>query len=259
MPGLFIIGILVLIVVLIVRAQQQKKKKIAAYKLPANAKVILEENVAFYRELGAVEKQMFEERLRDFLARTAIAGIKGVRVTDLDRLLVASAAIIPIFSFPDWKYNNIDEVLLYKEAFDKEYRQDGDDRNIIGMVGSGAMQGQMILSQPSLRTSFQNPEDGLNTAIHEFAHLLDKADGAVDGVPEYLLSKPYIIPWVKHMHETIQAMKEGDSRDINLYGASNDAEFFAVVTEYFFERPTQLQQHHPELYRLLEQMFHPVK
>jgi Mlc titration factor MtfA (ptsG expression regulator) len=61
------------------------------------------------------------------------------------------------------------------------------------------------------------------------------------------------------MHETIKAMQHNQSHDINIYGATNTAEFFAVVSEYFFERPNELKTHHPELYALLEQMFHPTQ
>ena len=92
--------------------------------------------------------------------------------------------------------------------------------------------------------------------IHEFTHLIDKADGATDGVPEYLLDKQNIIPWLDMIHKTIAEMKRTGQSDINLYGASNQAEFFAVVSEYFFEKPQELEQNHPELYALLHQMFH---
>ena len=228
------------------------------YKLPDNASALLHDHVAFYRNLNDDRKKEFEERVRDFLSRVRITGVGGVQVEDLDRLLVASGAIIPIFSFPGWRYNNINEVLLYKDTFNDSYKVEGGDRNILGMVGEGAMQRQMILSQPSLRSSFNNSSDGHNTAIHEFVHLLDKADGAIDGVPEYLLSRPYIVPWVKQIHQTIQEMKKGQDKDINFYGATNDAEFFAVISEYFFERPDKLKEHHPELYALLEKIFHPA-
>jgi Mlc titration factor MtfA (ptsG expression regulator) len=172
-------------------------------------------------------------------------------------VLVAAGAIIPIFAFPNWRYNNISEVLLYKGTFNKEYNTDGAGRDVLGMVGDGAMRREMILSQPSLRASFRNHKDGHNTAIHEFAHLIDKADGETDGVPEYLLAQPFILPWVTRMHETIKQMRSSNHSDINIYGATNDAEFFAVVSEYFFERPTELKAHHPELYGMLEEMFSP--
>lgn len=213
---------------------------------------LLEDQVDFYRQLDEPGKKKFSERVSDFISRTNINGI-GIKVTDSDKVLVAASAIIPIYHFPEWRYRNINEVLLYQGTFNKEYQTEGEDRNVLGMVGDGAMNGQMILSQPALRQGFAG-NDGHNTAIHEFVHLLDKADGSVDGIPEYLLAKPYIIPWVKRMHEEISKMRQ-HSTDIDAYGATNDAEFFAVISEYFFEKPGALREHHPELYKLLELMF----
>ncbi|MFT3827676.1 MAG: zinc-dependent peptidase [Chitinophagaceae bacterium] len=251
------IGLILLIVAIIAGVamyNNNSKKRNEGYQLPSDAGKLLNEHVAFYRNLDEAGKQQFEKRVQQFLEKIRITGV-GVQVEELDRLLVASGAIIPIFHFSGWQYNNINEVLLFKDSFNEEYGVEGGDRNILGMVGDGVMQRQMILSQPSLRSSFNNPVDGHNTAIHEFVHLLDKADGAVDGVPEYLLSRPYVLPWIKQIHETIRDMKQGKDRDINFYGATNDAEFFAVISEYFFERPDKLKEHHPELFGLLEKIF----
>ncbi len=234
----------------------RRKKQIQTYVLPDSTSQLLEENVAFYKELSDENKAIFRDRIKDFLANTTVRGV-DVEIDDLDRLLVASGAIIPIFAFPGWKYNNITEVLIYKEAFNRDFGTTGPGRNVLGMVGDGAMHRQMILSRPSLRGSFSNEADGKNTVIHEFVHLIDKADGAVDGIPEYLLARPYMIPWIGIIRETIKEMKANDSRDINFYGATNDAEFFAVVSEYFFERPDKLKANHPELYALLDKMFAP--
>ena len=253
------IGLIIFIIIILylVKLYSDKQKRIRNFQMPADTRRILLDNVAFYHNLNDEQKRVFESRIKDFLQHITITGV-GTTVQDIDRILIASGAIIPIFAFPGWRYNNISEVLLYKNAFNDEYKAEGKDRNILGMVGDGAMQRQMILSQASVRTSFQSPADGHNTVIHEFVHLVDKADGAVDGIPEYLLSRPYLLPWINNMHETIKEMKRQDSSDINFYGAKNDAEFFAVVSEYFFERPDALKTHHPELYKLLEQMFHPL-
>lgn len=253
MTGLIII-IIIAIAAYIMYANRQKR--ISTYQLPPNTKQILTENVTFYNNLNDKDKTLFESRIKDFLAHTTIRGI-GTEIEDLDRILIASGAIMLIFSFPDWKYNNISEVLVYKDAFNEQYSTDATDRNVLGMVGDGAMRREMILSQQSLRASFKNPSDGQNTVIHEFAHLIDKADGTTDGIPEYLLSQPQVHPWIKLVHETINEMKARRHSDINPYGATNDAEFFAVISEYFFERPDKLKEHHPELYIMLEEMFHP--
>ena len=112
----------------------------------------------------------------------------------------------------------------------------------------------MILSKYALREGFQNKTDKNNTAIHEFVHLIDKTDGDTDGIPEALLQHRYVLPWVNMIHKNIQDIMKEES-DIDPYGASSQAEFFAVVSEYFFERPDLLQRKHPELYEMLEQIF----
>ena len=171
-----------------------------------------------------------------------------------DKLLVASSAVIPIFEFSDWKYVNIHEVLLYPSMFNKEFDTNGSDRGILGMVGSGYMEGKMILSKQALKHGFKNESDKKNTAIHEFVHLIDKADGTIDGIPSLLLEKQYSIPWIDLINKKIDEIYDGES-DINPYGGTNRAEFFSVVSEYFFERPKLLAKNHPDLYNLLKRVF----
>ncbi len=237
MIGLFII---LLVLIYCLGLYFKKQKRIHDFKMPPDTRQLLLDNVAFYREIDDKQKLVFENRIKDFLQHVTITGI-GTTVEPIDQILIASGAIILIFGFEDWRYNNISEVLLYKDTFNEHYRTDGNDRNILGMVGDGAMKQQMILSQTSVRASFKNATDGHNTVIHEFAHLIDKADGATDGIPEYLLARPFVLPWATNMHQTIQAMKHNESNDINFYGTTNDAEFFAVVAEYFFEKPEALK------------------
>jgi Mlc titration factor MtfA (ptsG expression regulator) len=224
------------------------------YIVPKDVAALLAGHVAFYDALSPGDKKLFEERVNSFLSSVAIRGV-DTEVEDLDRVLVAAGAIIPIFAFPDWRYNNLSAVLLYKDTFGSSFETEGRGRNVLGMVGDGALHRQMLLSRPSLRSSFAGAGDGHNTPVHEFAHLIDKADGATDGIPEYLLSQPYVLPWISLMHRTIGELKEHWS-DIDSYAATSDAEFFAVVSEYFFERPGELKIKHPELYSLLERMFH---
>lgn len=240
--------------------QKHKKKKEIDSDLPKSFRLILEEKVSFYQSLNEQDRSDFEKRMQLFLNRVRITGIQTL-VEDEDKVFVAASAIIPIFAFKNWEYINLNEVLLYPDSFSEEFElQDGKERPVLGMVGNGAMQQVMILSQHSLRQGFTNNTDKNNTAIHEFVHLIDKTDGEVDGIPENLLSKQYTIPWIKMMHQKLNEMMEGNS-DINPYGATNQGEFFAVVSEYFFERPDLLQAKHPELYALLEKIFrqHPDK
>jgi MtfA peptidase len=231
------------------------KKPLKKIQLPDGYKKILIEHVVFYRALDDNDKNRFEEKVKEFLGYVRIEGVNTV-VNDLDKILIASSAVIPIFGFPEWRYYNLRNVLLYADNFNQDsYSTTGNGRDVLGMVGNGPMQMQMILSKPALYRGFENDSGKENTGIHEFVHLLDKEDGAVDGLPEDLLKKQYVIPWLNLMAENIAAIKAGKS-DINIYGASNKAEFFAVASEYFFEQPQLFKQKHPELYDLMIQIFH---
>eukprot|EP01037_Dinobryon_pediforme_P009402 gene9402-9482_t len=216
---------------------------------------LLQANVVFYQKLNADGKLKFEKMVGILLSDIRIEGV-GTEVSELDKVLIASSAVIPIFGFPGWRYKNLTNVILYPDTFDNEFQFEGGGRNILGMVGSGYMNGQMILSRTALLKGFSKEHGMENTAIHEFVHLLDSADGATDGIPENLLKHEYAIPWVHLMHVEMHKISEGKS-DINPYALTNEAEFFAVVAEYFFEKPEQFQIKHPELYQLLSEIFLP--
>ena len=231
------------------------KKPLKNVALPDNYKELLEKHVAFYRSLDETGKTCFEKKVKEFLGYVRITGV-DTSVDDLDRLLVASSAVIPIFGFPEWRYYNLRDVWLYADTFNvDDYSTKGKGRDVLGMVGDGPMQMLMTLSKPSLHQGFDHTSGKENTGIHEFVHLLDKEDGAVDGLPEALLGKQYSLPWLKLMADNITAIKAGRS-DINIYGSKNKAEFFAVAAEYFFEQPGLFRSKHPELYQLMTQIFH---
>jgi Mlc titration factor MtfA (ptsG expression regulator) len=179
-------------------------------------------------------------------------------VEDIDRIFIGVGAIIPVFSFPDWQYINLHEVLVYPGAFNEDFDLAGHNRHISGMVGSGSMQNVMIITKWQLRQGFINNADQRNTAIHEFVHLVDKMDGTMDGVPEIILERKYVNRWTELVNETIQQMRTHGS-DIDMYGATNPVEFFAVISEYFFERPDLLKMNHPELFEMLEKIYRTAK
>jgi Mlc titration factor MtfA (ptsG expression regulator) len=234
---------------------QKRKPK----RVPANAvyKAILERYIPFYQTLGSTDKLVFEQKVIGFLEGITIEGV-GTAIEDTDRVMIASSAVIPIFRLDNWRYSNLTNVILYPDTFDADFQFEGEGRNIMGMVGSGYMNGQMILSRVALIKGFSRSAGKENTAIHEFVHLLDKSDGATDGIPENLLAHDYVLPWLKMIHLEIHKIEEGRS-DINPYAATSEAEFFAVVAEYFFQKPEELKLKHPELYEMLFIMFMRVR
>lgn len=225
-----------------------------AAPLPPSLVELLAENVPYYATLPADRQSVFADRVSQFLAEVQVEGV-DTEVDDIDRVLVASSAVIPMFAFDDWQYPNLTTVVLYESTFNEAYQTEGNDRRIMGQVGTGgALQSTMALSKSALRNGFMNKTSKENTGIHEFVHLLDKVDGEIDGSPDLLMSKEHLQPWLRLIHQTMQTMQTAHS-DINPYGLTNEAEFFAVVSEYFFKRPDLLKTKHPELFAQLEAIF----
>lgn len=244
-----IIGLIILVAIIFL---SRKKNKTTV--LPETYKALLNEHVAYYQQLEPATKTRFETLVQEFLGYVRIEGV-GTEITDLDRVLIASSAVIPIMGFPDWKYRNLTNVILYPDRFDQKFQFEGEnDRNILGMVGSGYMNGQMLLSRAALYKGYSRSSGEENTAIHEFVHLLDMSDGATDGIPENLIPHEYTIAWLKMMHQEMRRIEAGES-DINPYALTSEAEFLAVAAEYFFEKPDQLKEHHPEIYQQLSKIF----
>ncbi len=252
MQILFIIT-LIAAVAFLLNGIKQHNQPTPLTALPQEYTVLLQQHVAFYRALNEEQKKKFEGRMASFLSSTNIEGIRTA-VEDIDKVLIAASAVIPMFGFIAWQYSNLTNVLLYPEHFSEAFDMEDEEKRVMGMVGSGAMSHKMVLSQPALREGFKNETDKNNTAIHEFVHLLDKMDGATDGIPQLLLEKQYTIPWINLMHQEIEAILKNRS-DINPYGAASKTEFFAVATEYFFERPQLFQKRHPALFKLMEEIF----
>jgi Mlc titration factor MtfA (ptsG expression regulator) len=238
-------------------ADSRRRATALAAAFPAAWRQILGGRVAFYLSLTKKEKARFEKQIQVFLANTRITGVQ-TEVDDTTRLLVAASALIPVFGFPEWEYGNLGEVLIVPDAWKLENDPDREVKplqgTLLGSVQGFQNQHYMRLSKASLEQGFRDGLDRQNVGIHEFAHLLDEADGVIDGLPRAALPPELLRPWAAVMQREIAAIEAGKS-EINPYAATNEAEFFAVVTEYFFEKPEKLQENHPELYELLSRAF----
>ena len=213
----------------------------------------LEDKVAFYRSLNEEDKVLFHQRVMLFLETTTVEAGQ-FDVVDGDRLLVAASAIIPVWGFPKWHYFNLKAVYLLPAAFNDRLECGQPDSCITGMVGTGRMDGKMVLCKSSLYRGFENSRDKQNVGIHEFVHLVDMMDGECDGYPERLKEFSFSIPWFELVGIKITEIEKG-SANINRYGATNRAEFFAVASEYFFERPEMLKRKHPQVFESLSDFY----
>ena len=241
------------IYVLMVR-KLHHRRAILAQPFPGRWEEILQREVVFFRTLEPAEQVRFRRELQVFLGEKRITGI-DTQVDETTRVLAGASAIIPIFGFPEWEWDQISEVLIYPSRFDESFSfGKGKGKSILGMVGSGSMNRLMILVKPDLLAGFRNASDKHNVGLHEFAHLVDKSDGAVDGLPRVGLERESVAPWLDLMRRKMAEIESGDS-DIDPYALTNEAEFFAVASEYFFERPGVMKRKHPMLYEMLEKVF----
>ena len=232
----------------------RRRHAILQRTFPPEWEAVLQRDVVFFQALDPQDQQRFRRQLQVFLGEKHVTGIK-VEVDTTTRVLAGASAIIPIFGFPEWEWDQITEVLVYPNRFDGDF-QFGDARghDILGMVGTGSLNRLMILSKPDLVSGFRNATDKRNVGIHEFAHLVDKTDGVIDGVPAVGLDRQAVGPWLDLMRRKMAEIEAGQS-DISRYALTNEAEFSAVTSECFFQRPGIMKQKHPMLYAALERVF----
>ena len=245
--------VLVVPVYWIVRRRIRRRQAAMAQTFPDPWEATLRHYVAFFRALDDTGKERFRNLVKIFLDEIPITGIR-TDADDKTRVLVAASAVIPMFGFDDWEYSGLGEVLIYPGAFNEEYGiSDEGDQHTLGMVGVGHLSGVMILSKPDLISGFENPEDKRNVGIHEFAHLVDKADGDVDGLPVGI-SPETARPWIEWVGEELKSKDDGRGH-IDDYAYTNEAEYFAVLSEYFFEAPDVLAKKNPQLYEMMQSMY----
>jgi len=221
--------------------------------LNINDRYWLIENIKFYKNLSKIDRRVFEDRISLFVTDIIITEI-GKEIPSRDTCLyVASSAVITFWGLPYWNYGRLSEVLVYPDNFTDENEIDSRGE-VMGKVHQGGlMDTTMILSMPALVAGFKNSNDKKNVGIHEFAHLIDKADGVIDGIPvnlEIETREKWIELFAKEFNEI-----QHKSNDINVYGAVSLSEFFAVIIEYFKESPGKLEQNHKELFNLMNSYF----
>ena len=171
-----------------------------------------------------------------------------VPVTDELRMLVAASAVTLSVGWPDYEWDQLTEVLLYPQAFDRDWSFEGDE-----LLGEAHPWGTIILSVPSLLESFEDPDDGFHVGLHEFAHLLDVDQTHFDGIPVGL-EGARAREWVAVAEKERERLRQGRSV-LDPYGEEDPVEFLAVAVEAFFELPLALRRRHPDLYAILRDYF----
>lgn len=241
------------------RRRQRAKKREETFP-PAYADIVAR-NVPFVARLSPEDRAELEWLVLVFLDEKTFEGCRGLEITDEIRVTIAAQACRLLLHREHDLYPELDVILVYPSAFRARTQrvvaghavlEEHSDR--LGEAGRGVV----VLSWADALTGAKKPGDGKNVVLHEFAHQLDIEDGAMDGAPDLDDGDRYA-SWASVLSaeytDLIERLHAGRSSDIDAYGATNPQEFFAVITETFFEKPNVLKKRHPELYDELARFY----
>ncbi len=241
-------AILAVLVFIQVRKKVRRRFEISGRPLSPTLDRALAKDVAFYRGLNPKDREHFQRLIRLFLEEVPVIGVE-TPIDDQVRILVAASAVIPVFGFPNWRYR-LSSVLVYPGPLSASITGMEGGERILGQAQTDS--GRVLLSKPDLIAGFQNPVDRRNVGMHEFAHMIDAADGSVDGTPP--VPPEEWEGWQQLMEEVLQDPEQAHVL-MDPYGFTNKAEFFACLTESFFETPVRLKEKNPVLFDYLKKFY----
>ncbi|NEU78874.1 M90 family metallopeptidase [Nostoc sp. UIC 10630] len=223
---------------------------------------IIENNLPIYLCLSPDEIRRLQGHIQVFLAEKQFIGCRGLQVTEEMKLTLAAVACLLLLNERGQYFPRLRSILIYPKAyFVEETTAIGKyvvEERRVARLGESWTNDQLVLSWEQVKHDIDNWSDGSNVVLHEFAHQLDQEDGKAEGVPILQSNSDYTI-WAKVMTEEYQQLcndvLQGAKTVMDSYGATNPAEFFAVATETFFEKPHQLLSKHPALYEQLQRYY----
>ena len=239
--------------------KRRRNEAVLAVPFPEAWRAIVDAKVPLVRRLTDDERERLERLVRIFLADKTFEGCAGLTITDEMRVTIAAQACLLVVNQEreESLYEGFETVLVYPSAYvASRQRRDGMlvvDEADVRLGEAWSRGGPVVLAWDAVRGGAVNAHDGHNVVLHEFAHRIDDEDGAMDGAP-VLENRSDYKTWARVLGAEFAELTSrvhagrGARGDIDPYGATNPAEFFAVVTEEFFEQPIQLQENHPALY-----------
>ena len=241
--------------------KNRRREALRNQPLSADERAVLDRNVPYLATLSSEDRSELEGLVRIFVAEKSFEGCGGLELTDEIKLTIAAQACLLLLHRETDIYPNVDSILVYPSAYRVPTEQhDGfvvlqEDQ---ARLGESWQRGLVVLSWDHVLSGAAQPRDGQNVVLHEFAHQLDSEDGVMNGTPE-LGARARYTSWAHVLGDEFDELAErlhaGRRTDIDPYGATNPAEFFAVISEMFFEKPRALKQRHSELYAELAEFY----
>jgi Mlc titration factor MtfA (ptsG expression regulator) len=242
--------------------RKRRRKKLRSKELAPEWKEIIKKNVPFYSFLSLDMKKELHGLVQIFIDEKTFEGCGGLVLTDEIKITIAAQACILLLGRKNDIYPTLRTILVYPHAYFVPVKQ----RIAGGLILEGVQhrlgeswsRGHVVLAWDEILQDTHDIHDGHNLVFHEFAHQLDNESGAVDGVPDLNKRSSYIV-WArvltKEYNKLINDIIHHKHPLLDQYGATNPAEFFAVVTEYFYEKPVELRNLHPELYEQFKNFY----
>jgi Mlc titration factor MtfA (ptsG expression regulator) len=243
--------------------KRRRRDALRARHFPEEWRAIIEKKVPYAARLSSADRDELTGHIQIFLAEKRFEGCGGLQMTDEIRVTVAAQACVLLLHRQSDYYPGVSSILVYPST----YLVPGARRLPGGIVTEGPEarlgesweRGVVVLAWDSVLSGAADLHDGHNVVFHEFAHQLDQEGGRGDGAP-VLANRSLYAAWARVLgHDFDQLVRDTAHHHRNLidkYGATNPAEFFAVVTEVFFEKSRQLRSTHPELYGQLQSFYH---
>lgn len=239
-----------------------RRARLHARPFPPAWQSILERRLPFFESLPETQQQHLQNLIKSFIADKQFIGCAGQQIDDDIRITIAAQACLLVLNRPESHYHKLQSILVYPSTFvaTREVRDELGlvSTNHTAMLGESWDQGKVVLAWDNVELGVRDLHDGHNVVLHEFAHQLDSESGATNGAP-LLLTKGGYKSWATvfqfEFEQLQQSILHNQASLLDEYGATNPAEFFAVATETFFERPRELLHHHAELYQQLASFY----
>ncbi len=241
--------------------RKRRRQKILEEPFPEHWRDILNQCASHYVYLDDGEKKRLEQLIQVFIAEKHFEGLGGLVLTDQVRVIISACACMLLLGLSHDLYRKVDSILVYPSTVVRPKRVLGERRaggvvqqGPMPLLGEAHMHGPVILVWDAVKRGAYHNELGHNVVYHEFAHKLDMLDGSADGVPPLNSAEQYA-SWAEVCSREYETLRKKAARGqrsfLDKYGATNPAEFFAVVTEYFFDNPARMHDRHPDLYDIL--------
>jgi Mlc titration factor MtfA (ptsG expression regulator) len=262
MNPLIILAVVIALIVLALWFPRYRLKRALAGPFPEEWALILEKNIGIYHNLPMPLRLQLRQLIKQFLHQKNFSGAGGLEITDEMRITVAAQACMLQLNRQSALYPRLKYIILYPSAF-VVTRSDTDGAGVVshgrkGLLGESWQNGKVILAWDNVIHGARNFVDGSNVVLHEFAHQLDSETGSTDGAPLLAGASSYR-SWAGALSEEFEELQKdarfGRRSLMDHYGATNPAEFFAVTTETFFEKPRRMAKYHAELFEVLKSYY----